>query len=187
MSANQSVDYYEIEDLLVRAQAPLDAADCHGLLAGLVCAVGSADPRLWMTQVFDDYNPKDDAQVAAAKRLQALYEETLAGLNSPALEFALLLPDDDDSLRERAESLGGWCGGFLSGLGLGGVSDAQQLPEAIGELLQDLTQIARVDFELDTQDEAELAAFEEVLEFVRIGVLYINEELQPSRAPARLQ
>ncbi len=187
MSANQSVDYYETEDLLVRAQAPLDAADCHGLLAGLVCAAGSADPKLWLAQLFDDFNPKDEAQVAAVTQLQALYQETLAGLNSPALEFVLLLPDDDDSLRERAESLGGWCAGFLSGLGLGGVSAARELPEGVGELLEDLAQIARVDFELDTPDEAELAAFEEVLEFVRIGVLYINEELQPSRAPARVQ
>ncbi len=187
MSGNQSVDYYAIGDALDRAQTPLDAADCHGLLAGLVCAAGFADPKLWVAQLFDDYNPKDSAQADAVKQLQTLYEETLAGLNSAQLDFGLLLPDEDDALRERAESLGNWCGGFLSGLGLGGVSEAAQLPPAVGELLEDLAQIARVDFELDEPDEAELAAFEEVVEFVRVGVLYINEELQPCKAPARLQ
>lgn len=187
MSGNQDVDYYEIGDALARAQTSVDAADCHGLLAGLVCATGFADPKVWIGQVFDDYNPKDSAQTDATRQVQALYEDTLARLNSPELDFALLLPDDEDSLRERAESLGSWCGGFLSGLGLGGIADAAQLPEAVGELLDDLAQIARVDFELEEPDEAELAAFEEVVEYVRVGVLFINEELQPSKAPSRLQ
>lgn len=187
MSENQDVDYYELDDALARAQTSVDAADCHGLLAGLVCAAGFADPKIWMGQVFDDYNPKDGAQADAARQVQGLYENTLARLNSPDLDFGLLLPDADDSLRARTESLGSWCGGFLSGLGLGGVSDASQLPGEVGELLEDLAQIARVDFELDDPDEAEQAAFEEVVEYVRVGVLLINEELQPSKAPPRLQ
>jgi hypothetical protein len=187
MLQNQGVDFYEIGDALARAQIPVDAADCHGLLAGLVCAAGFADPAIWMAQVFDDYNPKDGVQADAARRIQALYEDTLARLNSPEMDFSLLLPDDHDSLRERTESLGSWCGGFLSGLGLGGVADASQLPEAVGEMLDDLAQIARVDFELEEADEAEQAAFEEVVEYVRVGVLFINEELQPSKAPPRLQ
>lgn len=187
MLENQSVDYYELGDALTRAQTSVDAADCHGLLAGLVCAAGFADQKIWMAQVFDDYNPKNSSQAEAVRRVRALYEETLAGLNSPQLEFSLLLPDDSDALRERTESLGSWCGGFLSGLGLGGVSDPSRLPEAVAELLDDLAQIARVDFELEEADEAEQAAFEEVVEYVRVGVLYINEELQPSKAPPRLQ
>ena len=97
------------------------------------------------------------------------------------------MPDDDDALRERTESLGNWCGGFLSGLGLGGLPDPSQLPEEVAELLDDLGQIARVDFELDDADEQEQAAFAEVVEYVRVGVLLINEELQPAKAPPLLQ
>lgn len=187
MSGNQDVDYYEIGDALARAQTSVDAADCHGLLSGLICATGFADPKIWMGQVFEAYNPKDATQVEAAGQLQALYEQTLTRLNSPELDFRLLLPDDEDALRDRTESLGSWCGGFLSGLGLGGIADTAKLPDTVSELLDDLAQIARVDFELEDPDEAELAAFEEVVEYVRVGVLYINEELQPSKAPARLQ
>jgi uncharacterized protein len=187
MSENQGVDYYELGEALARARTSVDAADCHGLLAGLVCAAGFADRKIWMTQLFDDYNPKDSAQADAVRQVQTLYEDTLARLNSPTLEFDLLLPDDDDALRERTESLGSWCGGFLSGLGLGGIAHPAQLPQAVGELLDDLAQIARVDFELEEPDEAELAAFEEVVEYVRVGVLFINEELQPGKAPPRLQ
>jgi hypothetical protein len=187
MSANQRLDYYEVGDALARAQTAVDAADCHGLLAGLVCAAGFADPRVWMAQLFADFDPRDVLQVEASKQVQALYEDTLARLNSTDLDFELLLPDDDDALRERAASLGSWCSGFLSGLGLGGVSDPSQLPEDVGELFDDLAQIARVDFELGDAGEEEQTAFAEVVEYVRVGVLLINEELQPSNAPPQLQ
>jgi hypothetical protein len=187
MSENQGVDYYELADALDRAQAAVDAADCHGLLAGLVCATGFADPKVWMAQIFDAYNPKDLLQADAARQLQDLSQETLAALNSPELDFRLLLPDDEDPLGARTEALGSWCGGFLSGLGLGGLSERSQLPEPVAELLDDLGQIARVEFELDEPDEEEQAAFTELVEYVRVGVLLANEELQPARAPSQLQ
>jgi len=187
MSVNQELDYYSLDDALARAQTSMDPSDCHGLLAGLICAAGFADPRLWMAEVFEDYNPKDKPQAEAFRLVQALYEDELARMNSPDLDFALLLPDDEDALRDRVASLGSWCGGFLSGLGLGGVKEQAQLPEEISELIDDFAQITRVDFDLDSPDEEEQAAFEEVVEYVRIGVLFVNEELQPSKAPPRIQ
>ena len=187
MSVNQELDYYSLDDALARAQTSMDPSDCHGLLAGLICAAGFADPRLWMAEVFEDYNPKDKPQAEAFKLVQALYEDELARMNSPDLDFTLLLPDDEDALRDRVASLGSWCGGFLSGLGLGGVKEQAQLPEEISELIDDFAQITRVDFDLDSPDDEEQAAFEEVVEYVRIGVLFVNEELQPSKAPPRIQ
>ena len=187
MSVNQELDYYSLDDALARAQTSMDPSDCHGLLAGLICAAGFADPRLWMAEVFEDYNPKDKPQAEAFKLVQALYEDELARMNSPDLDFTLLLPDDDDALRDRVASLCSWCGGFLSGLGLGGVKQQAQLAEEISELIDDFAQITRVDFDLDSPDEEEQAAFEEVVEYVRIGVLFVNEELQPGKAPTRIQ
>lgn len=137
--------------------------------------------------MFEDYNPKDKLQADAFKLVQALYEDELARMNSPDLDFALLLPDDDDALRDRVASLGSWCGGFLSGLGLGGVKEQSQLPDEVSELIDDFAQITRVDFDLDTPDEEEQAAFEEVVEYVRIGVLFVYEELQPGKATQRIQ
>ena len=187
MPVNQELDYYSLDDALARAQTSMDPSDCHGLLAGLICAAGFADPRLWMAEVFEDYNPKDKPQAEAFRLVQALYEDELARMNSPDLDFTLLLPDDEDALRDRVASLGSWCGGFLSGLGLGGVKEQAQLPEEISELIDDFAQISRVDFDLDSPDQEEQAAFEEVVEYVRIGVLFVNEELQPSKAPPRIQ
>ncbi len=186
MSENQDLEYQAVNDALQRAAATTGAADCHGLLCGLICASGFADPKVWLAEVFEDFNPRDLLQAEAFRLLQGLYEDTLARLNSTQLDFELLLPDAACSLRERTESLGEWCSGFLSGLGMGGLPGRAQLPEEIVELLDDLAQIARVDFELDEPNEEDQVAFEEVVEYIRVGTLLIHEELQPAVPPQRL-
>jgi uncharacterized protein YgfB (UPF0149 family) len=186
MSENQEFEYQTVSDALQRAAAATPAADCHGLLCGLICAAGFADQKLWVAELFEDFDPRDRLQTEAFKLLQSLYEDTLARLNSPQLDFELLLPDAGCSLRERTESLGAWCSGFLSGLGMGGLPGRSELPEEVAELLDDLGQIARVDFELDDPNEEDQVAFEEVVEYIRVGTLLIHEELQPAVPPQRL-
>ncbi len=183
MPVNQDLEYYDVTDVLDSAAAPADAADCHGLLSGLVCAAGFADPKIWVAEIFEAYNPTDKSQADAFRRLQQLYEQTVTQLNSSDINFELLLPDDENTLRERAEALGNWCSGFLSGLGLGGLPEPGNLPEDVSELLNDLSHISRVDFELDDPDEKELAAFEEVVEYIRVGVMFMHDELQPATEP----
>ena len=187
MSRNQELEYYDVADALQGASASVNAADCHGLLTGLICAAGFAEQKLWVAEVFDAYNPKDASQAQALRVLQSLSEATLTGLNSADLDFQPLLPDDEESLRERTEALADWCSGFLSGLGMGGLARQDELPEEVAELVQDLTQISRVDFDIENPDEQEQSAFFEVLEYVRVGVLFIHDELQPRTAPTQLQ
>lgn len=187
MSENQGLEYYDVQDVLDLANPGADPADSHGLLCGLICAAGFADPQRWLPEVFDDFNPRDTAQASAYQCLQSVYEQTLAGLHSEDLDFELLLPDDGASLAERTESLAAWCSGFLSGLGLGGLPEQSGLSEELSELLDDMAQIARVNFDLENPDEGENVAFEEVVEYLRIGVLFVHDELQPAAAPQQIQ
>jgi len=187
MSENQRLEYYDIQDIVDLACPGADPADSHGLLCGLICAAGFADSQRWLPEVFDDFNPRDTAQAKAYQCLQAVYERTLASLHSEDLDFELLLPDDDASLGERTESLGAWCSGFLSGLGLGGLPEQDKLPEELIELLDDIAHIAKVDFDLENPDEDENVAFEEVVEYLRIGVLFVHDELQPAATPQQIQ
>ncbi len=187
MSENQGLEYYDIVEALQRASTGADASDCHGFLCGLTCAAGYADQKVWIPQVFESYDPKDALQAEAFRLLQELYEYSATRLNSPDLDFRLLLPDDEDPLRDRTEALGHWCAGFLSGLGIGGLPPQDRLPEEVGEFLQDVAQISRVDFELDNPDEEDQRAFEELVEYIRVGVLLIHDELQPGIAPQQVQ
>ena len=61
------------------------------------------------------------------------------------------------------------------------------MPDDVAEIINDLSEISRADTEGDDAgDEAE-TALEEIIEYVRMGVLLVNEELQPIKAPPKLQ
>ena len=81
------------------------------------------------------------------------------------------------SLREQANTLVDWCQGFLVGLGL---SSVQTSDEQVLEMIKDISEISQL--EVDLLDEEENAQdFYEIVEFVRMGVLFIQETLQPSK------
>ena len=89
------------------------------------------------------------------------------------------------SLDVRAEALGLWCQGFVSGLGTGLGGQSGLSPEG-EEFLRDLTEISRVGFDADSTDEADETAYAEIVEYVRVGVVLMGEELRPrpvTRAP----
>jgi uncharacterized protein YgfB (UPF0149 family) len=155
-----------------------DPAEIHGLLCGLVCAGAAVDGDDWRTRLEPELF-RDDLQILATEAfLNELFAITLSQLNSDDFNFSLLLPDDEVLLSQRARALSGWCQGFLSGLGLGGMEKSQALPAAVQEFLRDLVAIAQLDCELSEADEVEEQSYIELVEYVRIGVLLVNQELR---------
>ena len=81
------------------------------------------------------------------------------------------------SLREQANTLVDWCQGFLVGLGL---SSVQTSDEQVLEMIKDISEISQLEVDLlDNEENAQ--DFYEIVEFVRMGVLFIQETLQPSK------
>jgi uncharacterized protein YgfB (UPF0149 family) len=65
----------------------------------------------------------------------------------------------------------------------GGMKDLAALPADSSEVMRDLVEIARAGgYDLEEGEEDEVA-YNELLEYVRTGVLLINEELNPTQAP----
>lgn len=187
MNPARHPDYLELDQLLGRADANAGAAEVHGLLCGLLCAAGRIDRRQWDAQVFADADAQSVAVEQGRAAVQSLADWTAQALNDPVLGMDLLLPADGQPLFERTAALGEWCQGYLLGLAAGGISEDTTLPEDVAELLRDFTDISRVGFEVDDGDEEDEVAFSDVVEYVRMGVLLINDELQPLKPPPRLQ
>jgi uncharacterized protein len=187
MNQRRHPDYLELDQILGRAEAAAGAAEVHGLLCGLLCAAGRLDADHWSGQVFTDLDPNNVAVRQGLAAVQSLAEWTVEALNDPVLGMDLLLPAEGAPLFERTAALGEWCQGYLLGLAAGGVGQDSQLPEDVGELIRDFTEISRAGFEVDEGDEDDEVAFTDVVEYVRVGVLLINDELQPLKAPPRLQ
>lgn len=181
--ANEVID--TLNTALEQAQTEMRAVECHGTLTGLFCAKGELKPEEWVAFIGKGLDANNLLQREALAAFKMLFEVTREQINDSVLDFHPLLPEDGADVEERIEALGQWCQGFLLGLSAGGINDLDKLPGDSGEILRDLVEIARAgSYELDSDEEDE-HSFSELLEYVRTGVLLLNEELHPTKAPPR--
>ena len=169
--------YPDVCQLLADAHAVTEPAEAHGTLVGSLCAVGGYRLDDWLSEIL----PEGPVPAAAATLLASLYGETLGALQSPGMEFELLMPSDAESLDERTRALGLWCNGFLYGLGSNGAGDPRQMPPDAAEIVRDLGEISRAGVDTQESNEENEAAFAEIVEFVRVGAQLVFEELARQR------
>lgn len=172
-----SASYAEIERALHDARAVTDAAEAHGTLAGSLCAAPAYRFEDWLQEIL----PEGDVVSAETTPLQELFAETNAALGSDEMLFEPLLPEDESPLDARAAALAQWCQGFLYGLGSSRIHDAGGLPGEVGEIVRDLTEITHAGAHGTETPESDESAYAELVEFVRVGVQLIFEELEPFR------
>ena len=184
------IDFASIDSLFHQLGLGLDPAECHGSLCGLLCASDAVKGAAWVNQVLSgrlDFPAAEAPPLQAGARgeehalLLILYKETAGQLDDPEYGFSLLLPDDSVPLAQRAESLSRWCQGFLAGLGLGGVQDQSKLPGDSHEVMRDFVEISRLGHGEDDATNEDETAFAEIVEYVRMAVLLVYEELRPLR------
>jgi hypothetical protein len=169
-------DYSRIQSTLAASHALADAAEAHGTLAGALCALVPYRLEDWLAEILPEGGGK-----GTDPALQTLYDATVAALADRQMDFDLLIPEDDRPIEERTQALTSWCSGFLYGLGSNGAADPQRLPGDLGEIVRDLTEITRADVDARDSAEANESALAELVEFVRVGVQLVFDELEPLR------
>ncbi|GFE86197.1 UPF0149 family protein [Steroidobacter agaridevorans] len=179
------VTFAEVARVLEGLGSSVPAAEAHGCLVGALCTSPDYPMERWLEEIIPDADQRDDEQ--SQQPLRLLYADTLNALRGEDMEFEALLPDDDISLATRAGGLSQWCQGFLYGFGTGQVGTRavkqEELPGNVNEILNDLTHIGRASVELDGDgNESEEEAYAEVVEYVRVGVQLIHNELIPVAA-----
>ncbi|TLY89726.1 MAG: UPF0149 family protein [Gammaproteobacteria bacterium] len=170
-------DYIRIKELLARARSLADAAEAHGTLAGCLCGAAGYGFEDWLREIL----PEGRAEAGAVASLRELYTGTVQALLEPDMEFELLLPGDEESIDARTAALAEWCQGFLYGLGAGGIPDAAGLPGEAGEIVRDFAEITRAGVDAGEDLESNESAYAELVEFVRVGVQLLFEELAAAR------
>ncbi|MCC5856619.1 MAG: UPF0149 family protein [Ectothiorhodospiraceae bacterium] len=171
--------YIELHQALRDVGAAVGAAEAQGMLCGMLSSTAETTPAGWIAQVLDGTEPKGEPARRCLELLALTFQVTQAGLDDSNLDFRLMLPPDDAELPELAEALGAWAGGYLYGLGSVRPGADADLPPDVREALASLAEIARVDDEAAA--EADREAFEEVVEFLRVAVLLVREQLRPSK------
>ena len=86
-----------------------------------------------------------------------------------------------EPLERRTEALCLWCNGFLYGLGTAGHADPTRLPGDAGEIIRDFNQIMQAGVDESEGSEANESAYAELVEFVRVGVQIVYEQLAIQR------
>lgn len=162
-------------------------AECHGVACGLLVRqpdAGSAAYRelLALLEIVRDTGP------AFTEVLSELLGASRAQLADQEMGLVLWLPDDEEPLEERTEALAQWCNGFLASIGAGEDQRLEQLSGEASEALADIQEIALAEIG-EPEDgggngalEEEEGAFAEIVEYVRIAVLILREDLRGPRA-----
>jgi len=174
----ESMDYLALSQL-TEAYRDVDSASyLHGGTCGLLCAQKRLDFDFWALKMLGDPYMDDELKESFEKFVKEVFDS----LNSPSLELDLMLPDEDEPIWIRADALGQWCTGFIFGMAEGGALTPEKMSGTLGEMMQDLTQIAQqttnVEYDEDEIEDDESDLFE-ISEYVRVAVMTMNEELNP--------
>lgn len=176
-AVNHLISYPGLQRLLAQAHAVSDAAEAHGTLAGALCAASPYTFEDWLAEIL----PDGRATEGVADALRTVFDATVDALQGQQMEFQPLVPDDDDHLADRVTALGEWCHGFLYGLGTGQLRDLDAAGGEVGEVLRDFTEITHVTLEGDEGNDSSEEDYAQLVEFVRVGVQLVYEQLEPLR------
>jgi hypothetical protein len=181
MSAPIAFD--DVAQALTAGGATVHAAEAHGCLCGAFCARRVYLPAEWLEELLPDGpEPGTTSTLTTAGPLKSLFDQSRAVLEAREMEFEPLLPPDDSSLDERVEALGAWAQGFLYGFGAAGPFKRGTLSTEVAEVLTDFAEVARAGAVGAESAEVEEGALAELVEFVRVGVQLIYDELTDLRA-----
>jgi uncharacterized protein YgfB (UPF0149 family) len=177
------IAFDDVAQALAACGSSVHAAEAHGCLCGALCARRVYLPAEWLEELLPDGpEPGTSSGFAQADPLQQLFEQSRAVLEAREMEFEPLLPPDTASLGERVEALGAWAQGFLYGFGAAGPFKRGVLSAEVTEVLTDMAEVARAGAVGSESAEVEESALAELVEFVRVGVQLIYDDLTDLRA-----
>ena len=162
---------------LERACASVGAAECHGMLCGLLCGLAEQAPERWLDEVLGEAPTPAGARAECREELLVVMGQTVRMLCSGQFEFTPLLPDDSVTIRQRSQALADWASGFLYGIGSAGSEVSAQLSSEAKEVLSDFSDVTRLGGDA-VEDDAHEADYAEIVEYLRVGVMLIFEELR---------
>ncbi len=167
--------YIEFSRILQKTLPNSNASQIHGLLCGNICAASGHISDIL------DILPQVKKSKKVRTIVQEIYETSYHQISEFSFEFSLILPTDEADINARAESLGLWCQGFLSGLNQVITLKEMKFSHDVKEALTDMTEIAKVNFGDIVDDDEDETAYFELVEYVRLSVLMIFHELKTEK------
>ncbi|MDX2507176.1 MAG: YecA family protein [Gammaproteobacteria bacterium] len=182
---SSETDIEQIKRDLVRLGNESSPFEAHGMLCGVLCAKGDIDAEEWLSLTMDGFAAIAQGDLLAeeaSESLRGFFLDTVAALADNHFKFYPLLPEDESEML-RLEAVAQWAQGYLLGLSLAGIQHFSDYSPDVVEFVETMASISNADnYEL-ADDESDEEAIIELIEFMRIGVLLVNEEMNPIRVP----
>ena len=179
------MNYEHIDRVKKKARISIDVSEYHGKISACLCCDNISAEDLLPEEVNADGNSQSSETIELKTVLVNVVVETLEKLNDKEMTFYPLLSPDSASLTDRTRSLSSWCQGFIDGFGFAIAQKNVPIDPAgqdiIGEIIEDFSQISKLTCaSVMNQDEEELA-YMELVEYVRVGVQLIFEEMKVAK------
>lgn len=176
--------YQDVNEILSGSHLLITPSELHGMLCGYICAginqLNLKDDNIAHTLLLATPDGEDNTEINHI--LNALFTSTQIQIQEFELSFRLLLPDEEAPLTARAIEFAKWCEGFIISIKSCTKAKFYRDQDEVDDILKKLQQITALQFhDLEYTEEDEFF-FMEVLEFVRLSVFVIYQELPESDA-----
>tara|TARA_B100000586_G_C20059015_1_gene405400 strand:- start:35 stop:628 length:594 start_codon:yes stop_codon:yes gene_type:complete len=179
---NNFTNESELDEALENCDSGRNSIQAHGLLCGYIMTHGLKGHDMWLHRMFE--NSSNEKENKYKYIFDDLFIKTWRQLEERQSKFELFLPGDDRGLLTRAKAIGSWCDSYLHGL-ISSVT-TEKLKKAINReptsiLIKDLLEMTKATIGEEDDDETNERSYAELVEYTRIAVQLIFEELDESR------
>jgi len=175
MTDQTTLDFATVQAVLTSESVKMHASEVHGVITGLVSAGYIFEDSDYLVVINDMLNNGDGLPNAVKLTIKSMFSDIWKNILDDSYSFQMMLPDDDDTIMERANGLGHWVQGFNLGFGLQQKNKAK-LSEDVQEVLNDFVDIANLSDDMEEDEDTEQAYYE-IAEYVRISALLCFTEL----------
>ena len=179
------MNFEYIDKIREKSGISIDVSECHGKISACLCSENMTAEALLPEEINADESCLSAETMKLKTVLLSLIAETLEQLNDAEMSFYPLLSPDAESITDRTLTLSRWCQGFIDGFGLviaqKNISIDQIKQDIIGEIIEDFSQISKLTSASVMNEDGEELAYMEVVEYVRVGVQLIFEEMKVTK------
>ena len=179
---NRKMDFDKLDGLRKSASIDMSLPETHGGICSQIC---------FQSDSFEEFIPLDKSDDGATvsvqiatyrKALQRIIETDSNRLHAGDLSFELFIPGESSSIQERAEALSIWCQGFMDGVSFLLTEHDLKIDQVENnesfEIIEDFTQISKLDSHSTSEEVDDELALMELIEFVRLSVQMIYDEFR---------
>ncbi|HRD69299.1 MAG TPA: UPF0149 family protein [Legionella sp.] len=167
--------YEQFSESIAVLALPISASNLHGMMCGYLCAGADSQGEAYLRAML--HNKKDEESRNAIFSMFSVFSISQQQINNFDFEFGMILPDEHESLAERARAFSEWCEGFTQGLTMAGVGLDQFYEEEAQEALQHIIEFAELDADTLEVSEEDEKALMEVSEYARMAVIRLHGDL----------